>query len=106
MRAWIFAATLLVGACATPLQISGPYASRLSQADVQQIKLLVSKEPGLDHRLRRIEAIHSDKVRIQTGGIKTVGWGYDDFTAYKRGGRWVIDSNSIEATAERTIITN
>jgi hypothetical protein len=82
-------------------QISGPYANRLSQGDIQQITALVAKEPGVDHRLKQIEAVHSDQVRIHTGGrtaVDSATW--YDFKAYKRAGKWTIDTSSIEISIE------
>ena len=89
------------------LQISGPYANRLSQSDIQQITALVSKEPGIDHRLKRIEAVRPDKVHIQTGGGTAVDAAtYNDFNAYKRAGRWAIDTASIEISIEKIVLPN
>ena len=94
-------------AYAAPLQISGPYSNRLSKADVEQLKALVSKEPGIDHRLKKIEAVGPDKVRIQTGGKTAVDTNtYNDFNVYKRAGRWVIDAASIEISLETIVLPN
>src|SRR6266496_1649070 len=83
-------------AYAAPFQISGPYANRLSKPDIEQIKALVSKEPGVDHRLKKIEALGVDKVRIQTGGRTAVDTNtFNEFNVYKRAGKWVIDTASI-----------
>ncbi len=66
-----------------------------------RIKALVSKEPGIDHRLKKIDAVRPDKVRIKTGGRTAVDSAtYNDFNAYKRAGRWVIDTASIEISVE------
>jgi hypothetical protein len=92
---------------AAPVQISGPYASRLSKADSEQLKVLVSKEPGIDHRLKKIEAVRPDKVHMQTGGRTAVDSAtYNDFNVYKRAGRWVIDTASIEISVERIVQPN
>jgi len=96
-----------VVAYATPLQISGPYANRLSKPDIEQLKALVSKEPGIDRRLKKIEAVRPDKVHIQTGGRTAVDSAtYNDFNVYKRAGRWVIDTASIEITVETIVQPN
>jgi hypothetical protein len=99
--------------CVTPLEISGgpvlsgPYANRLSKADIVQIKTLVSKETGIDHKLKKIEAVRPDKVRIRTGGRSAVDSAtYNDFNVYKRAGRWVIDTASIEISVETIIQPN
>jgi len=104
---WIaFAAIAAIG-YAGSLEIRGPYANRLSKVDVEQLKALVSKEPGIDHRLRKIEAVRPDKVHIQTGGKTAVDTNtYNDFNVYKRTGRWVIDSASIEISLETIVLPN
>ena len=72
-----------------------------------RIKALVSKEPGIDHRLKKIEAVRADKVHIQTGGKTAVDTNtYNDFNAYKRAGRWVIDAASIEISLETIVLPN
>jgi hypothetical protein len=100
-------AALVAVVFAAPVQTSGPYANRLSQADIVQIKALVSKEPDIDHRLKKIEAVGPDKVRIQTGGRTAVDENtYDDFNANKRAGRWLIDAASIEISIEKIVLPN
>ena len=94
-------------AYAGPLQVGGPFANRISKADVEQIKAVVSKEPGIDHRLKKIEAIRLDKVHIQTGGKTAVDTAtYNDFSVYKRASRWVIDTASIEISIETIVLPN
>jgi hypothetical protein len=94
-------------AYAAPLPISGPSANRLSKADIEQLKALVSKEPGIDHRLKKIEAVRFDKVHIQTGGKTAVDTAtYNDFNVYKRAGRWAIDTASIEISIETIVLPN
>src|SRR3989442_853111 len=90
-----------------PLQISGAHANRLSNVDVEQLKALVSKEPGIDHRLKKIEAVRPDKVHIQTGGKTAVDTNtYNDFNAYKRTSRLIIDAASIEISLETIVLPN
>jgi hypothetical protein len=104
---WVTTFALPLIACAASLQISGPYVNRLSKADIEQLKALVSKEPGIDHRLKKIEAVRPDKVRIQTGGrIAVDSATYNDFNVYKRAGRWVIDTASIEISVETIVQPN
>ena len=101
IRVWVTTFALPLVACAGSLQISGPYPNRLSEVDIVRIKALVSKEPGIDHRLKKIDAVRPDKVRIQTGGRTAVDSAtYNDFNVYKRAGRWVIDTASIEISVE------
>src|SRR5205814_2554442 len=88
MRVWVLTFALPLVACAASLQISGPYANRLSKTDIEQLKVLVSKEARIDHRLKKIEAVRPDKVGIRTGGRTAVDSAtYNDFNAYKRAGR-------------------
>ena len=83
-------------------EISGPYANRLSQSDVVQIKAAVSKERGISHSVKKIEAVRPDKVAIQTATRSAVDEDtYYDFNAYKRSGTWTIDVNSIQVSIEK-----
>ena len=108
MRALIVATVLLLGACVTQLQVVGPYANRLSRDDVHQIKLVVSTRRDIDHGIRKLEAIRPDRVHVESGHIDSLGtWKGSAFFVVKRNGRWVIDENAgIEATNERTIVTD
>ncbi len=84
-------------------EVSGPYAQQLSQSDVAQIKSVVSKQRGIPHNVRKIEAVRRDKVTIQTGGKTGMDSAtYYDFNVYKRPGKWVIDASSIEISTETT----
>jgi hypothetical protein len=92
---------------ALPYELAGRYANRLSQGDLEQIKSVVSKEPGVDHRLKKIEAVRPDKVQIQTGGRTAVDENTcNNFNAYKRAGKWVIDTASIEISIETIVLPN
>src|SRR5438270_6593996 len=107
MRVWVLTFALPLVACAASLQISGPYANRLSKTDIEQLKVLVSKEARIDHRLKKIEAVRPDKVGIRTGGRTAVDSAtYNDFNAYKRAGRWAIDTASIEISVETIVQPN
>jgi|SRR4030095_9089290 hypothetical protein len=84
-------------------EVSGPYATRLSQADVTQIKAAVRSEQGIPHNVRKIEAMRPDKVAIQTGGKRGLNMEiYYDFTVSKRAGKWAVDANSVQITDEPT----
>ena len=94
-------ATLPLGAAAGSLKITGPYANRFSAVDLEQIKVLISKAPNVDRRLRNVDAVSTDKLHIRTGGRTAVDLAtYFDFDVYKRAGRWSIDSKSIEIATE------
>ena len=92
----LFASSALSG------ELSGPYANRLSQSDVVQIKAAVSKERGISHNVKKIEAVRPDKVAIQTATRSAVDEDTTyDFNAYKRSGTWTIDASSIQVTIEK-----
>jgi hypothetical protein len=90
MRAHVVAIMFLLTACASQPQITGPYASRLSDVDIQQIRLLVLKEPNTDHRLAAIEAIRPDKAWVKVGGLDSSGARYNRFLVLKRDGKWIV----------------
>jgi hypothetical protein len=93
---------------ALPYELTGRYANRLSQTDLDQIKSVVSKERAVDQRLKKIEAVATDKVHIQSGARFAVDQDkYYEFNAYKRAGNWVIDLNSIQISiGQRDLRTN
>ena len=107
MRISVAVVAVPLVAYAAPFQVNGPYANRLSKADIEQLKVLASKEPGIDHRLKKIEVVRPDKVHIQTGGRTAVDSAtYTDFNVYKHAGRWVIDTASIEISVESIVQPN
>jgi hypothetical protein len=84
-------------------EVSGRYSSHLSASDVAQIKGVISKETGVAHNLKKIDAVAPDKVAIQTGGRTGMDSAtYYDFIIYKRAGKWTIDEKSIEIRIEST----
>jgi len=101
MRTNLLAVALLLAACAAePVQVVGLYADRLSDAEIQQIKLAASRD--LHERLRKIEAIRRDKVRVETGSESR----YTRFTVIKRSGKWLVDQSAgVEAVDQRVIVT-
>ena len=83
-------------------EVSGPYAKQLSQSDLAQIKTAVSKERGISHSVKKIEALRPDKVAIQTATRSAVDEDtYYDFNARKRSGTWTIDVSSIQVSIEK-----
>ena len=95
MRLCALLSVIAFSGCATPLQIVGPYASRLSAADIQEIKVLVAKQPDTDRRLVELEATRPDKVWVKVGGFDTSGGSrYNRFIVIKRAGRWIVDPYS------------
>jgi hypothetical protein len=105
MRGWlgiILTVALPLIAFAAP-PVSGPFANRLSKIDIEQIQAAVSKERGISHTVRKIDAVRADKVAIQTGGKNNLESAtYYDFTVSKRSGKWTIDTASIETSLEPT----
>ena len=84
-------------------EVSGPFAKQLSQSDVAQIKAAVSKERGIAHNVRKIEAVRADQVAVQTGGKTGLDSAtYYDFKVSKRAGKWSVDASSIETSTEST----
>ena len=83
--------------------IHGKYANRLSKKDVDQIMSAVSKESGIPHNVRTVEALTPEKVAVQTGG-KTGGGSatYYDFTVSKHSNKWSVDTASIQTTFDAT----
>src|ERR1700680_1730271 len=104
MRVGVVITLFLLNACIGPLQIGGPYASGLSESNIQQIKLAVSAYPDIDHGIRNIDAIGPNKVRVETGHIDSFGgWIGTGLFLVKRSGKWFVDKNALpEATLERT----
>ena len=89
-------------------EVSGQYANRLSKADLDQIKSIVSKERAVDNRIKKIDAVAANKVHIQSGGRFAVDQDkYYEFDIYKKAGSWAIDLNSIQISIEqRDLRTN
>jgi hypothetical protein len=82
-------------------ELSGAYASKLSAADVIQIKAAVSKDRHVSHNVKKIEALKADKVAVQTTSRTAVDQDTTyDFNVYKRAGVWTIDENSVQISTE------
>jgi hypothetical protein len=88
----------LLGACAAPqTQIVGPYASRLSVADVDEIKTLTANDLARLHMRatgppRKLTVVRPDYVRVDAAIIH----GYSDtcsFDVMKRHGHWIVDGH-------------
>jgi hypothetical protein len=108
-RALTFAAMLTLAGCATQLQVVGPYASQLSQPDIQQITALITPSKMTSHIYTTLEAVQSDDGRVKYGGYRrssdsvyTSDTAAAYFTAYKRRGRWVA-GNDFEVESRITV---
>jgi hypothetical protein len=99
-RVLIVVAAFGLAGCATQLEVVGPYASQLSQSDVQQITALITPDSSISHLYTRLEAVRPNEVQInyggyrRSGGVYTSDPGNDYFTAYKRSGRWIAGNAS------------
>ena len=97
---WLSVAILLGGCAVAPLQITGPYASRLSDADIQQIKVAVAAVSRISDRVRTIDAVRRDRVRVEVGVTIEHGWQGSELFLVRRGAAWQI-ANQAESTAIR-----
>jgi hypothetical protein len=83
-------------------EVTGPYANRLSSADVTQIKAAVRADRSVGPNVKKIQAVRPDKVAIQTTRRTAVDEDTTyDFNVYKRAGGWAIDANSIQMSIEK-----
>jgi len=99
MRCRLFAAGVLLTACTVaPLQITGPYASRLCDSDVQQIKAAVAAVSRISQRVRTIDAIRRNRVRVEVGVTIEHGWRGRELFVIRRGPTWQVDKQA-ESTA-------
>jgi hypothetical protein len=96
MRLLMLCLTVLLGACAAPeTQITGPYASRLSPADVEEIKTVSAKDLARLHMRATgppstLQTVRPDYVRVQA----PIAGGYAcNFDVMKRHGRWIVDGH-------------
>ena len=84
-------------------RVSGTYANQISKIDIDQIQAAASKEKGVAHNIRTVDAVRADKVAIQTGGKTSLqSETYYDFTVSKRSGKWMVDTSSIQIGYEPT----
>ena len=107
MRRAMVSMILVLSGCVTPpTQITGRYATRLSNSDLQQIKRLVAGDPKLDHRVAQVDVVTPNRARVKVGGIQFHGWSWEIITLIKHRGSWVRDYTAPpEAEAESNIIT-
>ena len=97
MTRLVFCVSLIaVAGCATQLEIAGPYANHLSQADIHQITALIVETEAYSHGYTRLEAVRPDKVLVKyvgygrsIDGVYTSDSGSAYFIAFKRNGRWL-----------------
>jgi hypothetical protein len=101
MRAQFVAAFLFVS-CATHVQVTGRYATSLSDNDVQQIKQLAAKaHVGLT--VVTIDAVGHDRVHVEERRNNGEGYEASGFFVLRHGGTWRVDEKS-EFTAQRQFL--
>ena len=94
----IMFATVTLASCvsyAAP-EVSGPYAARLTQKDIQQIAALPFTGSGIQRGVHSIYANKPDEVGVQSAQPQ---WPRDtivSFTARKDNGQWIIVPGSVE----------
>jgi hypothetical protein len=71
-----------------PPRVFGPYATQLSAADIEQIK--IASNPAHE-RLTKIEAFGLDGVHVHTGTVAT----WTLVTLFKRDGKWIVDKKVV-----------
>jgi len=104
MRSPLVSVALLLSACTTQVQVTGPYAAKLSVADVQQLKLLAANGPKIGRTVITLEAIRPDRVHVEDRLYSDAGWRGSRFFAVRHVSTWQIDEHSpIEATDARKI---
>ena len=76
-------------------EVSGPYATRLTREDIQQIAALPFTGSGINRGVHSIYAKRPDEADVQSGLPK---WPNDivvSFSVHKRAGHWAIVPGSI-----------
>lgn len=103
-----FAVFLLFAGNAPAGEVSGPYAAKISAADLAQIKAAIYRNAHVSRNVKKIEAVRPDKVAVQTRVRSAVDQDtVYDFTVAKLKGNWMIDENSIQiGTEQRDFRTN
>jgi hypothetical protein len=79
--------------------ISGPYAARLTKADIQQITELAFAHRNILRPVNSIEAKHLDEITADSGSTSLHLNKQTTFRAQKRDGKWRVIENSVEETA-------
>jgi hypothetical protein len=101
LNVFLCAVALALASCAAPLDFSGPYSNQLSQNDVEEIKLLVSKRSDIRKPVFRIWVDRPNSALVQTGRALYVGDIVNEFRVAKKDGTWRIAS---KITEDRIIV--
>src|SRR5262252_8713736 len=89
----------LLTACATQPELIGPYASRLSLADIEQIRLTASREFHT-RRLLKLEASRANYVLVTACGNIPCEY-VSLFDLIRRGDRWMVAESTAPGEARR-----
>jgi len=98
MRVLILLFAIALGACVAPQpQIVGPYASRLSAADIEEIKTLAVHHLARSHtraadRPWRLTVVRPDYVRVDAPIVDPYA-DTSSFDVMRLHGRWVFDGH-------------
>ena len=98
MRVAICFLAIVLGACVAPApQISGPYASRLSAGDIEEIKTLAVNHLARSHtraadRSWRLTVVRPDYVRVNAPIVDPYA-DTSSFDVMRVHGRWVFDGH-------------
>jgi hypothetical protein len=108
MRRAMISMMLVLSGCVTPpTQVTGRYAARLSDSDLQQIRRLVASDRMVDHRVAQVDVVALDRARVKVGGIQFHGWSWEIITVIKHHGSWARDYTApAEAEVEGIIYTD
>ena len=78
-----------------PPDVSGPYATSLSPADLREIKLLIGSRRDIAKPIAVIQVLRQDMARVSTGSFMYGGGKWSDIRLYKRRGKWTIDESTV-----------
>jgi hypothetical protein len=97
MRALVAFFAVLLCSCATDTQVVGPYAARLSAADIEQIRVLAAADLTRLHQHptgppRRLDVVRPDYVRVDMP-IRDPYADTCSFDVMKRHGHWIVDGH-------------
>ena len=93
----IAVSAIVVTSCASyaSLQVTGPYAGRLTQDDIRQIARLPFTESSVRRGVHSIYAKKPNEADVQSAMPKWPNDTIVSFTARKKAGRWQIIDGSI-----------
>ena len=108
-----FVAALLLSGCSSVIYhagplVTGPHASTVSQADVQEIADLVRSRRDIRRPIYKISVEAPYRAVVNSGSDSFIGAQFSEFTVVKYQGRWRIASRVVQggvAEVERIIRT-